>query len=120
MVCIWILDISACIICKHIGDKKIMADKGLPPIADDYIDPAPTSDETALLVARWNQYAPVRYKGLLEAENLETLIATKQMPKRRFVWSDRLMQYYDVKRGKILTAAERKDAFESFIKEWHK
>jgi len=97
-----------------------MALKSLTPVSDDYIDPAPTADETALLIARWNQYAPARYKGLLEAENLETLIATKQMPKGRFVWSDRLMQYYDVKQKKTLTAAERKDAFESFIKAWHK
>jgi len=116
VVCIWILDISACIICKHIGDKKIMADKGLPPIADDYIDPAPTSDELLVLVASWRKLAPPKYKDLIDAEDFDTLFITERKPQGRYVWVARTMRYLDVKEKRYLTTREVRNAFDVWVK----
>lgn len=79
------------------------------------IDPPPTEDEKTLLVSQWNRFVPA-YRGLMEAEDYETLFITGQKPKGRFVWDGRIRSFLDVKKKRYLTRLEVRNALDVFIK----
>ena len=86
--------------------------KPLPPPQE--IDPPPTEDEKQVLISMWNRLVPA-YRGLMEAEDFETLFITKQKPAGRYVWDGRVLLFLDVKRKKYLTRREVRDALDTFI-----
>lgn len=90
--------------------------KALPKTPNNYIDPPPSEVEIGELVSNWNQYAPIKYKGLLEAQNLSVLKETKQKPKGKFVYDGNKNRYIEVTTGRVLSRKEVLNAFEAFVK----
>lgn len=84
------------------------------PAADNI--PAPTADELVLLRAQWDKYAPAKYRGLLEVENLSTLRDEKRKAKGRFVWDDLARRYISARTGRVLSRQEVREAFLEFSK----
>lgn len=88
----------------------------LPKVADDYIDPAPTTDEVNSLVALWDLYAPPKYIGLMRAQNKDVLEQTKQKPIGRFIWDAKARHYIEVKTGHVITRRELHAAYSEFTR----
>jgi hypothetical protein len=77
--------------------------KPLPPAGDV---PPPTEDEINVLVARWNDNCLPYYKGLLEAQDVNT-----PNPTARFLYDPLRMIYIHRTSGRELTRREVMSAF---------
>jgi len=80
--------------------------KPLPPVTE--IKP-PTPEQIDELVRKWNDYAPPKYKGLLEAKPLGS-----EEP-ANFYWNPKTKQYSD-KTGRILSGKEIRQAYLEYLK----
>lgn len=87
---------------------KVALGKPLPE-ADEILQP-----NAAQLAALWDQYAPGRYRGLLEAESKSVLGATGEKPKGRFIWDDQRLEYIVVRTGRRIGADELHNALRAF------
>jgi len=97
--------------------KKKPLGKPLPKIADDYVDPIPTSADVDALVAQWDIYAPTRYKGLLAAKNKSVIKETGEEP-GPFIFDDDIKRFVEVKTGRILSRMEVRNAYMQFVQNY--
>lgn len=98
--------------------QKMKLGKGLPPVPESYVDPAPTSTEIDQLVATWNSNVPAEYRDLLEAPSLTKLSLTGEKYNGRWVWDDKNKKYIDRKTGKPMSRAEMHAVFSSFVRSY--
>jgi hypothetical protein len=77
--------------------------KPLPPVKEII---QPSQEELDKVNARWDAFAPLFYKGLLDAQNITT-----KNPTARFLYDKRKMRYIHRKTGRVITLHEIRQAY---------
>lgn len=98
--------------------KRVPLGKPLPRISETYEEPAPSEIDLDALTSLWDQFAPARFRGLLDAENKNVLEQTAQRPSGRFVWDDQAKKYKDLLTGQMLTREDLHQALSAFAKSY--
>lgn len=80
--------------------------KPLSPIKDDL--PPPTEAEIELMVARWDTFAPAKYRGLLSARPFGA-----KDPKARWFYDDERKRYIS-RSGHVVSPKELRKAYLDF------
>ena len=87
--------------------------KPLPTIPEDYTEPIPDAVDFAQLVALWNEYAPRKYRGILEAKPIEDRTEIKS----KWYWDQAAREYVSA-RGLRVPVRELQQATRDFVKAW--